>query len=550
MATSNTKKLQDFLSEGSSERLLKSIFANGKDEVKSMLRGKGSASDFENTLKGMGVNMKVSDSEYQKMMDDKTYKGTRPDTSNLPPVVVTPELEQELQYTIANNKNKGNTSSGTGTASKEYSYSPYQESDIVKQAQAQRDAVLSNKPSDYQSALQSDIRNAMEAYLNRDRFSYDMNADPLYNQYKDAFIQQGQMAMMDTMGQAAALTGGYGSSYASIAGNQAYQQSLQKLNDIVPELQQNAYEMYRQEGQDMLNRYSLLADQESQEYARYRDSLADWNAERSYQDSRYDAERDYEYNKYLADKTFDYNAYRDAVADAQWRESFDYSKDRDALADSQWRESFEYGKTRDEVADKQWQDSFEYGQYRDSVSDKQWQDSFEYGQYRDEVADKQYKEQFEYGKDRDKVADKQYKEQFEYGKERDKVADSQWNKNYEINREQADIYKERWEMEKEQFDKAVEGGDTTGALKHISSMSPEEILSTAQAYGEEGDNEGLRNFLFYCVNAGMMTTEMMDAYYNSYRSSEVGEEEEEESFAPAMGYNGFMPWNDWNKWRK
>lgn len=95
-------------------------------------------------------------------------------------------------------------------------------------------------------------------YLDRGDFNYDLNGDALYQQYKDKYIQQGKMAMQDTMGQASAMTGGYGSSYAQSVGQQAYQQSLDNLNDIVPELYQMAYDRYNQEGTDMLNKLGVM----------------------------------------------------------------------------------------------------------------------------------------------------------------------------------------------------------------------------------------------------------------------------------------------------
>ena len=113
-------------------------------------------------------------------------------------------------------------------------------------------------------------------YENRTDFSYDLNGDALYQQYKDKYIKQGKMAMADTMGQAAAMTGGYGSSYASTAGNQAYQASLENLNDVVPELYNMAYNRYNQEGQDMLNMISLLGNERNFEYGKWSD---DYNRE-------------------------------------------------------------------------------------------------------------------------------------------------------------------------------------------------------------------------------------------------------------------------------
>lgn len=123
------------------------------------------------------------------------------------------------------------------------------------------------------------LQQAMDKITNREKFSYDLNGDALYQQYKDKYINQGRMAMMDTLGQTTALTGGYGNSYAATAGNQAYQGYLQNLNDVVPQLYQMAYDKYNQEGQDLNNIYSMYNQQYNQDYGIYRDQVADWNAE-------------------------------------------------------------------------------------------------------------------------------------------------------------------------------------------------------------------------------------------------------------------------------
>jgi hypothetical protein len=108
-------------------------------------------------------------------------------------------------------------------------------------------------------------------YTERDPFSYDFNADALYHQYKDMYMKQGQMAMQDTMGQAAAMTGGYGNSYAVTVGNQAYQASLQQLNGVIPELYQLALSKYSMEGQDMLNALGLMESDRAFDYGLYTD---------------------------------------------------------------------------------------------------------------------------------------------------------------------------------------------------------------------------------------------------------------------------------------
>ena len=109
------------------------------------------------------------------------------------------------------------------------------------------------------------LQDLLNQILNRPNFEYDLNADMLYQQYRDQYQRAGQQAMADTMGQAATMTGGYGNSYAASAGNQAYQQYLTQLNNIVPELYDRAYKRYNQEQSDLMNQYSLLMNAQQYE---------------------------------------------------------------------------------------------------------------------------------------------------------------------------------------------------------------------------------------------------------------------------------------------
>lgn len=104
--------------------------------------------------------------------------------------------------------------------------------------------------------------------MNRGEFSYDVNKDKLYQQYRDLYAQMGRGAMEDTMGQAAALTGGYGSTYSQNAGQQAYNAYLQKLNEVVPELYNAAYDRYNQEGQNLMNLYTMARSNADNAYER------------------------------------------------------------------------------------------------------------------------------------------------------------------------------------------------------------------------------------------------------------------------------------------
>lgn len=155
-----------------------------------------------------------------------------------------------------------------------------------KQAEAAASTTL-QKPT-YNTEFRDTADTVMNQMMNREKFTYDLNGDALYNQYKDQYVNQGKMAMMDTIGQASAMTGGYGNSYAQAVGQQTYQGYLQNLNDKVPELYQMALNQYNQEGQDLLNLYSMLSDRAATAYNEYRDATSDYFTERdfSYQQQR------------------------------------------------------------------------------------------------------------------------------------------------------------------------------------------------------------------------------------------------------------------------
>ena len=123
----------------------------------------------------------------------------------------------------------------------------------------------------YKGSYDQQLQDIYNQIVNRDKFSYDLNSDMLYQQYADQYTQLGQMAMMDTMGQAAALTGGYGSSYGQSVGQQQYDAYLQQLIEMVPELYGMSLDQYNQEGQELMNRYAMVGDMADDEYAKYQD---------------------------------------------------------------------------------------------------------------------------------------------------------------------------------------------------------------------------------------------------------------------------------------
>jgi len=156
-------------------------------------------------------------------------------------------------------------------------------------------AHLSAKPQQPESAWEGYLREYGDALLNRGDFDYDVNEDALYQQLQDQYTAQGRLAMLDTMAQAQQMNGGYGSSYAQSAGQQAYNGYMQSLTDQIPRLYQLARSNYDAQGQALLDKLSLASQMDQREYDRYTDELSRWLTERGYLRDIYENERSYDY---------------------------------------------------------------------------------------------------------------------------------------------------------------------------------------------------------------------------------------------------------------
>jgi len=196
----------------------------------------------------------------------------------------------------------------------------YTESEEVRKARKKKQEVLSARPEGYTSPWAQRQEQALGQLLDREDFSYDLNADALYNQYKDAYIRQGRLAMEDAMGAAVARTGGYGSSYAQTAGQQAYQGYLQELSDMTPEFYRLALEEYTRQGEKLQQEYDIATQREKLDYSRYQDYLSQWLKDRDYAWDEYTDQRDTDYRRYTDDRDFAYQQQRDREKDRQWQE--------------------------------------------------------------------------------------------------------------------------------------------------------------------------------------------------------------------------------------
>ena len=253
-----------------------------------------------------------------------------------------------------------------------------------------------NKAWDYTSSLLEKLKGGrtsysdqidalINKYMNREKFTYDADTDPLFQQMLASAMNSGKLAMEDTIGTAASLTGGYGSSYATRAGNSAYNEFVTDAYNNLPDYYNLALQTYQMEGDDMLSQLGVLRDADDTEYGRllneYNVNFNHANAIYDREYSQFQSDRDFNYNSYWDEKNFDYNSYWD-------EKNFDYNASQDKQAQQNWQTQFDYNASQDKLAQENWEKEFEYEKEQDK---SKWnyqtaQDSYAAQKKEDELA--------------------------------------------------------------------------------------------------------------------------------------------------------------------
>mgnify|MGYP003310652434 CR=1 FL=1 len=278
-------------------------------------------------------------------------------------------------------------------------FDPTKNQDIVNSKNAW-ETHSSNKVADWTGGQYGQqLNDIVNKIGNREKFNYDLNGDMLYQQYKNQYMNLGNQAMMDTMGQASALTGGYGNSYASTAGNQAYQGYLTQLNDKIPQLYQMALDQYNREGENLYNQANLYGNMYNREYGEYRDKVSDWNtennrlyniysdaynrgqnqfnADRNFLATDYYNSRDYETNLYGDNWNRAFNTYENEQNQNNWQTQFDYNSQQDTIKNNQWQQTFDYNAQQDAIVNDQNQQKINENIRSNMESEKLAREKFE-----------------------------------------------------------------------------------------------------------------------------------------------------------------------------
>ncbi len=261
--------------------------------------------------------------------------------------------------TTVTNKATNNTSAQVSVPSSATLNSKYNQSQKVTDAYSQYQNQLSLKPGEYQSSYQDQIDQILASIQNNSTFSYDVNADVLYQQYKEQYTKNGQMAMKDTMANAATLSGGYGNSYATTAGQQVYGQYMSELANVIPELEQNAYNKYANEQNERYNQLGALQGLESQAYSEYAGNYDIYNSDLNNAYNNYNTLYSSEYNEFL-------NALSQANTDREYQLALDQYNTSKSNSDREYQLALDQYNTSKANSDRDYQLSLR--QYEDSLA--------------------------------------------------------------------------------------------------------------------------------------------------------------------------------------
>lgn len=164
-------------------------------------------------------------------------------------------------------------------------------------------AAETGKPT-WQSNYENALKETYDKLMNYGDFHYNYNEDPIWQALKGTYAQQGKQAMQDTIGQGAALSGGYTNSYAQTAAQQQYQNYLQNAIDQIPTLRQQALSEWEAKQDRLQNQFSLTNTMNENDYNKYRDRLNDWQNERNYAQNSYQYADQNDYNRWNANRSF------------------------------------------------------------------------------------------------------------------------------------------------------------------------------------------------------------------------------------------------------
>ena len=163
-------------------------------------------------------------------------------------------------------------------------------------AQSQLEQFQSSRPGSYSSPYAGQISD-LTGQLNDREFNYSYIQDPAYQYYKSLYQQQAQRAGEHAQASASALGGGYGNSWATTAGADAYNAQMSGLNEVINSLYDQALGEYNDETSRLQSSLNNLYTAESSAQNAYASQMNNYYNQLNYYQQQAEAEQQRKQNQ-------------------------------------------------------------------------------------------------------------------------------------------------------------------------------------------------------------------------------------------------------------
>lgn len=263
---------------------------------------------------------------------------------------------EKVSTTVADTGALNNQKNAAAAAYKAAEYKPSTESQAYKKALEN----MQNYNSQYKPQIDNTLANLQKGY--------DLSSDPTFKQYQEAYTRNAKQASRDIIARQAALNGGAASSMAQRQANQAYQNTMQGLYDLVPQLSQQ----WTSNQQALLSAYQ---NQDQLDYEKYTDN-------RTFYQNMYLAAQDRDMQLYNTELQKMYNTIQmyqtdieTAMSYEEWANEFNRQVEQDGINNAiAWaQQELDEAKLKEEQ--RQFNQNFaeEQRQYNASLAEQQRQ---------------------------------------------------------------------------------------------------------------------------------------------------------------------------------
>lgn len=196
----------------------------------------------------------------------------------------------------------------------------------------------------YESSYNDQINQLLSKYNSRPEFSFDATNNPTIQ----AYLKQAADAAYQDAARRNFL-------YSDVAKAKAAEKQGEVMATVAPQLEQQAFNQYQQQGNNILDQINMLTGIDQTGYGRHMDSV---NYDQNQQNNAINNIRgllstvsdidNTAYNRQQSADQTAYNRQRDDIADQRYADQAEYSKERDSIADQRYADETEYNRAMTE----------------------------------------------------------------------------------------------------------------------------------------------------------------------------------------------------------